>query len=90
MTDPDMLLDIMEGTAERFIITEAFKRFEKAYVEQRYVYKLIEDNWSKLVLKKKAKMLNWLNSQKIINKLYKTTAVDSSMAVILWSRRRKK
>ncbi len=29
MTDPDMLLDIMEGTAERFIITEAFKRFDE-------------------------------------------------------------
>ena len=43
---------------------EAFKHFEKAYVEQRYVYKLIEDNWPKLVLTKKAKMLNWLNSQK--------------------------
>ena len=29
MTDPDMLLDLMEGTSERFIITEAFHRFDE-------------------------------------------------------------
>lgn len=29
MTDPHMLLDIMEGTSERFIISEAFKRFDE-------------------------------------------------------------
>lgn len=29
ITDPDMLLDIMAGTSERFIITEAFKRFDE-------------------------------------------------------------
>lgn len=29
MIDPDMLLDIMEGTSERFIISEAFKRFDE-------------------------------------------------------------
>lgn len=29
MTDPEELLNIMEGTSERFIITEAFKRFDE-------------------------------------------------------------
>ena len=29
MTDPDMLLDIMGGSSERFIISEAFKRFDE-------------------------------------------------------------
>ncbi|MBQ6503933.1 MAG: hypothetical protein IJI57_08500 [Flexilinea sp.] len=29
MTDPDMLLDLMEGSSERFIISEAFKRFDE-------------------------------------------------------------
>ena len=29
ITDPDILLDIMEGTSERFIITEAFHRFDE-------------------------------------------------------------
>ena len=29
MTDPDMLLDLMSGSSERFIITEAFKRFDE-------------------------------------------------------------
>ena len=49
---------------ESICTEEAFKHFGKAYVEQRYVYKLIEDNSPKLVLTKKTKMLNWLNSQK--------------------------
>lgn len=56
---------IKEAKEQESISQEAaFERFEKAYVEQRYVYKLIEDNWQKLVLTKKAKRLNWLNSQK--------------------------
>ena len=29
LTDPEELLNIMEGTSERFIITEAFKRFDE-------------------------------------------------------------
>jgi hypothetical protein len=29
LNDPDMLLDIMAGTSERFIISEAFKRFDE-------------------------------------------------------------
>lgn len=34
MTDPHMLLDLMEGSSERFIISEAFKRFDELLRER--------------------------------------------------------
>ena len=56
---------VKNAKKQESISTEAaFKYYEKAYVEQRYTYKLIEDNREKLVLTKKIKCLNWLNSQK--------------------------
>jgi hypothetical protein len=56
---------VKEAKEQESISTEAaFKSFEKAYVEQRNVYKLIEDNRQELVLTKKARRLYWLNSQK--------------------------
>ena len=61
----DIIGSIKEAKEQESISAEAaFECFEKAYVEQRYVYKLIEDNRRGLVLTKNAKRLNWLNSQK--------------------------
>lgn len=34
LTDPEELLNLMEGTSERFIITEAFKRFDELLRQQ--------------------------------------------------------
>lgn len=56
---------VKEAKIQEGISSEAaFKCYEQAYIEQRDLYKLIDDNHDELVLSKSRKMLNVLNSQK--------------------------
>ena len=57
ITDPDILLDIMEGTSERFIISEAFRRFDELLRSRPEDSKIEEwhDRYLNIVLKETQK-----------------------------------